>query len=112
MKQGFVKVAAITPKIKVADPQYNAAQIKIRLAEAYEKNAKVIVFPELCLTGYTCNDLFLQEILLKEAVRQLMDLAAFTQGHDSLVFVGLPFEKEGKLYNVAEDVYSQPCGIL
>ena len=101
MKQGFVKVAAITPKIRVADPQYNAAQIKIRLAEAYEKRAKVIVFPELCLTGYTCNDLFFQEVLVKEAEKQLMELAVFTQGHDSLVFVGLPFEKEGKLYNVA-----------
>ncbi len=101
MRQGFVKVAAITPKIKVAEPQYNAEQIKERLLEAYEKGAKVIVFPELCLTGYTCCDLFLQELLLKEALRQLMGLAAFTAGHDSLVFVGLPFEKDGKLYNVA-----------
>ena len=101
MKQGFVKVAAVTPKIKVADPQYNAEQIKGRLAEAYEKGAKVIVFPELCLTGYTCCDLFLQELLLEEALRQLMGLAAFTSGHDALVFVGLPFEKDGKLYNVA-----------
>ena len=92
MRQGFVKVAAITPKIKVAEPQYNAEQIKERLLEAYEKGAKVIVFPELCLTGYTCCDLFLQELLLKEALRQLMGLAAFTAGHDSLVFVGLPFE--------------------
>lgn len=101
MKQGFVKVAAVTPKIKVADPQYNAEQIKIRLTEAYVKGAKVIVFPELCLTGYTCNDLFLQDILLEEALRQLIELAAFTEGHDSLVFIGLPYEKDGKLYNVA-----------
>lgn len=101
MRQGFVKVAAITPKIKVAEPQYNAEQIKERLLEAYEKGAKIIVFPELCLTGYTCCDLFLQELLLEEALRQLMGLAAFTAGHDSLVFVGLPFEKDGKLYNVA-----------
>lgn len=101
MRQGFVKVAAITPEIKVAEPQYNAEQIKERLLEAYEKGAKVIVFPELCLTGYTCCDLFLQELLLEEALRQLMGLAAFTAGHDSLVFVGLPFEKDGKLYNVA-----------
>lgn len=101
MKQGFVKVAAVTPQIKVADPQYNAERIKERLSEAYEKGAKVIVFPELCLTGYTCCDLFLQELLLEEALRQLMGLAEFTEGHDSLVFVGLPFEKDGKLYNVA-----------
>lgn len=101
MKQGFVKVAAVTPKIKVADPQYNAEQIKERLAEAYDKGAKVIVFPELCLTGYTCCDLFLQELLLEEALQQLIGLAGFTRGHDALVFVGLPFEKDGKLYNVA-----------
>ncbi len=101
MKQGFVKVAAVTPQIKVADPQYNAERIKERLSEAYEKGAKVIVFPELCLTGYTCCDLFLQELLLEEALRQLMGLAEFTEGHDGLVFVGLPFEKDGKLYNVA-----------
>lgn len=101
MKQGFVKVAAVTPKIKVADPQYNAEQIKARLAEAYDKGAKVIVFPELCLTGYTCCDLFLQELLLEEALQQLIGLAGFTKGHDALVFVGLPFEKDGKLYNVA-----------
>ena len=101
MKQGFVKVAAVTPKIKVADPQYNAEQIKERLAEAYDKGAKVIVFPELCLTGYTCCDLFLQELLLEEALQQMIGLAGFTRGHDALVFVGLPFEKDGKLYNVA-----------
>lgn len=101
MKQGFVKVAAVTPKIKVADPQYNAEQIKERLAEAYDKGAKVIVFPELCLTGYTCCDLFLQELLPEEALQQLIGLAGFTRGHDALVFVGLPFEKDGKLYNVA-----------
>lgn len=101
MKQGFVKVAAVTPKIKVADPQYNAEQIMKCLQDAYEKKAKVIVFPELCLTGYTCGDLFLQENLLEEALRQLVKLADYTDGHDSMVFVGLPFEKDGKLYNVA-----------
>ncbi|HKM33632.1 MAG TPA: NAD(+) synthase [Lachnospiraceae bacterium] len=101
MEQGFVKVAALTPKIKVADPKYNSEQIKLKLTEAYEKKAKIIVFPELCITGYTCGDLFLQELLVEEALEQLKLLAYFTKEHDSLVFVGLPFEKEGKLYNVA-----------
>lgn len=101
MKHGFLKVAAVTLKVKVADPQYNARQIKNKLTEAYEKGAKIIAFPELCLTGYTCNDLFLQELMLEEALNQLIDLAAFTKGHDGLVFVGLPFEKEGRLYNAA-----------
>ena len=63
MKQGFVKVAALTPKIKVADPIYNAEVICNKLQEAYEKRAKIIVLPELCITGYTCGDLFWQDIL-------------------------------------------------
>ena len=65
MKQGFVKVAAVTPKIKVADTKYNTERICEALREACGRKAKVIVFPELCITGYTCEDLFLQELLLR-----------------------------------------------
>ncbi len=101
MKHGFVKVAAVTLKVKVADPRYNAQQIKNKLMEAYEKGAKIIAFQELCLSGYTCNDLFFQELMLEEVLNQLLDITAFTKGHDGLVFVGLPFEKEGRLYNAA-----------
>lgn len=101
MEQGFIKVAAVTPKIKVADPKYNRQIILERLEEAYEYGAKIIVFPELCLTGYTCGDLFLQEILLEEAKKQLLLITAATEGKDSLVFVGLPVERDGRLYNVA-----------
>lgn len=101
MRHGFVKTAAVTPHIRVADPVYNAAVIRTELEKAYEKGAKIIVFPELCLTGYTCQDLFLQEALLETAKKELLSLAAFTRGRDALVFVGLPVEKEGKLYNVA-----------
>lgn len=101
MKQGFVKVAAVTPKIKVADPKYNAEQICEKLDQAYEKDAKVIVFPELCLTGYTCNDLFLQELLLREALEALDVVAKKTIGRDAIVMVGLPVERKGRLYNVA-----------
>ncbi|MDD6811529.1 MAG: NAD(+) synthase [Lachnospiraceae bacterium] len=101
MKHGFVKVAAVTPKIKVADPVYNGKQICARMEEAVEKGAKIIVFPELCLTGYTCQDLFLQEILLREAKEQLKVIAQESGGNDALVFVGLPLEKDHKLYNVA-----------
>ena len=60
MKHGFIKVAAMTPKIKVADPIYNAKEIGKGIEEALSKGAKIVVFPELCLTGYTCGDLFLQ----------------------------------------------------
>ena len=101
MEQGFIKVAAATPKIRVADPVYNAGVICESLREAYEKGAKVIVFPELCLTGYTCDDLFLQPLLLEEASRQLMTVAKATEDMDSLVLIGLPVERAGKLYNVA-----------
>ncbi len=101
MKHGFVKVAAVTPKIKVADPAYNAKQICVCMKDAVEKGAKIIVFPELCLTGYTCGDLFLQELLLKEAKEQLMLIADESEGSDALIFVGLPMEKDHMLYNVA-----------
>lgn len=101
MEQGFIKVAAVTPKIKVADPVYNGDVICENLEEAYGKGAKLIVFPELCLTGYTCGDLFLQDTLLESAISQLLRIVDFTRGRDALVMVGLPLEKNGNLYNVA-----------
>ncbi|MCH5258239.1 MAG: NAD(+) synthase [Lachnospiraceae bacterium] len=101
MKHGFLKVAAMTPKIRVADPEYNAKEICKGIGEASTKGAKIIVFPELCLTGYTCGDLFLQELLLEQAKASLRTVAEATSGSDALVFVGLPIEKENKLYNVA-----------
>lgn len=101
MKHGFIKAAAMTPKIRVADPVYNAQQICLELAKALEREAKIIVFPELCITGYTCGDLFLQELLLTEAKEQLLVIAEKTKGTDALVFVGLPLVRESKLYNVA-----------
>ena len=101
MKHGFIKVAAITPKIKVADPIYNASVIIQELNKAYQNHAKIIVFPELCLTGYTCGDLFLQPLLLHEAEKELLRIVEATGENDALVFVGLPMERDGKLYNVA-----------
>lgn len=101
MKHGFIKTAAVTPKIKVADPNYNAQVICEKLKEVYESGAKIIVFPELCLTGYTCADLFSQQILLEEAKKQLLYIASATEGRDALVFVGLPIDRDGRLYNVA-----------
>ncbi len=101
MRQGFIKVAAVTPKIKVADPVYNGTQICQRMEEACARGAKIIVFPELCITGYTCGDLFMQQLLLEEASRQLLRIAEATAGRDALVMVGLPMEREGRLYNVA-----------
>ncbi len=101
MKHGFIKVAAMSPRVRVADPAYNAKEICKGIAEATGKDAKIIVFPELCLTGYTCGDLFLQEVLLARAKEELSTVAEATEGSDALVFVGLPLEKGNKLYNVA-----------
>lgn len=105
MKHGFIKAAAVTPKIKVADPVHNADVICAGIDEAVENGAKIIVFPELCLTGYSCGDLFLQGLLLERAKSELLRIAEYTQGCDALIFVGLPFEKEHRLYNVAAAVH-------
>ena len=101
MRDGFVKVAACTPDLRVADCLYNTARICKEIKEALDQNARIIVFPELSITGYTCGDLFWQEALLKEAKHQLIHILARTKGNDALVFVGLPWEKGDKLYNVA-----------
>ncbi|MEG0189874.1 MAG: NAD(+) synthase [Lachnospiraceae bacterium] len=100
MRQGFVKVAAATPEIRVADVDYNVSEICRMIDTSIEEKAKVIVFPELCVTGYTCGDLFAQEVLLKQARKGLHQIAEYTTGKDSLIFVGVPLEIEGKLYNV------------
>ncbi len=105
MKHGFIKVAAVTPKIKVADTVYNTGQICLGIREAAGAGAKIIVFPELCMTGYTCGDLFLQGVLLGKAKEGLWAVAKETEGIDALVFVGLPLAKENKLYNVAAGLY-------
>lgn len=101
MRDGFVKVAAVTPKIRVADTKYNAKVICDGIKEAAEQGAKVIVFPELCITGYTCEDLFLQETLLEGAKEALGEIIEFTSSVDAVVFVGLPIQYNGKLYNTA-----------
>jgi len=105
MRDGFIRVAAATPDIKVADPGFNSGEVWKMIGEAEAKGARIIVFPELCLTGYTCGDLFLQDTLLEEAKEELENLIRLSAGHDTLFFVGLPWLKEGKLYNVAAAVH-------
>ena len=101
MRHGFIKVAAATPDIRVADVDYNKGQIIKQMDEAAEAGAKIIVFPELCITGYTCSDLFLQDILLNSAKKALVEIAEHTKNLDALVFVGAPIAVGGELYNVA-----------
>lgn len=101
MRHGFIKVAAATPDIRVADVDYNKGQIIKQMDEAAEAGAKIIVFPELCITGYTCSDLFLQDILLNSAKKALVKIAEHTKNLDALVFVGVPIAVGGELYNAA-----------
>ena len=101
MKNGFVKVATITPKCKVADTTYNGEQIRSWMKEAAKAGAMVTVFPELCITGYSCSDLFLQRLLLKEARIELQSIAEASGDLPGIFFVGLPYEIGGKLYNMA-----------
>lgn len=101
MKQGFVKVAAATPNVRVADVDHNLKEICRLIDETVSNGAKIVVFPELCVTGYTCGDLFSQEVLLKKAEKALNKIVSHTVGKDALIFVGLPYMVRNKLYNVA-----------
>ena len=101
MKDGYLTVAAITPDLKVADTTYNTERICEKIKECSALGVKVMVFPELCITGYSCGDLFLQDILLKKARKSLKKIAKCTAGVQAIVFAGLPICVRGKLYNAA-----------
>ena len=101
MRDGFVKAAAGTPKIRVADCEYNAGQIIALMGEAAAQGVKVLALPELCVTGYTCGDLFLQPTLLDGAERALARILEETRGLDMLTALGLPVRCQNKLYNCA-----------
>ena len=105
MRDGFIKVAAGTPKIRVADCRYNAEQIFTLMRQAAEQGVRVLVLPELCLTGYTCGDLFLQDTLLRGALEGLATVLEATRNLDMLTALGLPVEIEGKLYNCAAVIH-------
>ena len=103
MKYGFVKTAAATPKIRVADCEYNANQIISCVKEAYENGAALLVFPELCVTGYTCSDLFLQSTLLKAAENAVLKIKNETKDLDIVFVIGVPIAVKQSLYN---------CGVV
>ncbi len=105
MKYGFIKAAAATPEIRVADTKHNAEAVIGMMKKAAEAGADVLVFPELCLSGYTCGDLFSQTILVEACDRALAEVARASADMDMLVFVGLPVRKGGRLYNCAAAVY-------
>ena len=105
MKNGFVKVAAATPKVKVGDCGHNAAEICRIIEKAYKKGTQLVVFPELSITGYTCSDLFWQQSLIKKAKDKLIMIAKHTRDKEIIAVIGLPFEFKDKLYNAAAVVY-------
>lgn len=101
MKDGFIKVAAATPKIKVADPAYNTEEILKNIDETEKNGASILVFSELTISGYTCGDLFLQQPLLTECKNQLLRIVKATENKSMLVVVGCPIVIKQKLYNCA-----------
>lgn len=105
---GFVRVAAASQKLKVADCDYNISQIKLLIDEAVKQNIQFITFPELSITGYTCADLFFQPVLQRKAMDGLMELVEFMKDKKSLIaIVGLPLLHKNNLYNVAAAISSE-----
>lgn len=101
MNFGYIKSAVYTPKIKVADCDYNAEQIIGGIKEAHARGVKLLVFPELCVTGSTCGDLFYQKTLLDGAKNAVVSIAKSTKDMDMLVFVGAPVKYNDDIYNCA-----------
>lgn len=101
MQDGFVKVATRTPEIRVADVPFNIGQCVRQVKDACEDGAKVVVLPELCITGYTCGDLLFQDALLDAAERALVSVAEATRACDALIALGAPIRVNAKLYNCA-----------
>ena len=105
MLDGFIRVAAASPKIKVGDVDYNVSQTVSLARKAAAKDTAVIVFPELGITGYTCGDLFEQKALFDKAKIGLFDLAEQTSDLNTVIIAGLPYELGGKLFNVAAVIH-------
>ena len=101
MNYGYVKVAAAVPRVHVADCKFNAGQIEKEIIIADGKGVQIITFPELCITGYTCGDLFAQQLLLEEAELGLMQILNSTRQLDIISIVGMPVVCEGHLLNAA-----------
>lgn len=105
VKDGFIKVAAVSPELRVADCGFNGEKIREEIFSAAKRGVKLLVFPELCLTGYTCADLFLQESLTRAAESALSRIAEITGEQDIAAVIGVPLARGGKLYNCAAVVH-------
>lgn len=110
---GYIRVAAAFPKVALADPETNATRISDQIETLAQKGARLIVFPELCMTGYTCGDLFNQHILLEDAMRRLDLLCDTTRRCECTAIVGIPVRFRGRLYNCAAVIqYGEILGIV
>ena len=101
MKYGFIKVAAAIPSVRVADTEYNEQQVESLIMQAEENGVEIVVFPELCLTGYTCQDLFRQQLLVTKAEEALLMLLNFTRKLDVISIVGVTVQIGSMLFNCA-----------
>ncbi len=100
-EQGFVRVGAVVPKLKVADTEFNCNEIIKQIEVASNNKIQIIVFPELCVTGYTCQDLFEQDTLLEEAEKALNRILDYTNNLDIICIIGMPIKAENQLFNTA-----------
>ena len=105
MKDGFVKVATMTPDLRVADVAYNVGEIIKGIEKAYAENVSLLVFPELAVTGYTCGDLFNHRSFIDAAMKGVEDIVKATEGKKMLTFVGAPIRNAGKLYDCAVAIF-------
>lgn len=101
----FIRIAAAGPKVEVGNPQKNTERILQKIEQCRGQHPDLILFPELCLTGYTCADLFFQDSLLNAAIRQLNTLCLASEKIDSILCIGLPVRLQGQLYNSAAVLY-------
>lgn len=100
-EQGFVRIGAVVPKLKVADTEFNCNEIIKQIEIASNNKIQIAVFPELCITGYTCQDLFEQDILLEEAEKSLDKILEYTNNLDIICIIGMPIKAENQLFNTA-----------
>lgn len=98
---GFFRAAAAVPQVKVADTEFNTEQICTLAMQAYEDGVSLVVFPELCVTGYTCADLFGQDLLIRKAEESTRRIIEFSRGKDTAIVIGVPVSFRGRLYNCA-----------
>lgn len=101
MKHGFINVAAAVPRVKVADVGFNLSETECLIAQAESRGVEIVCFPELGLTGYTCQDLFRSRLLLDRAKEALNSLVDFSRNLDIISIVGMPLEASGVLLNCA-----------